>query len=56
MGAANGANRIPIIIPCHRVIQNDGQLGGFGGGIDMKRRLLALEGARPINCDLFDPL
>lgn len=43
-GAANGANPLPIIVPCHRVIGVDGSLTGFGGGIDIKRRLLALEG------------
>jgi methylated-DNA-[protein]-cysteine S-methyltransferase len=43
VGAANGANPIPIIIPCHRVIGNDGSLTGFGGGLPLKRRLLELE-------------
>jgi len=43
VGAANGANPIPIIIPCHRVIGSNGSLTGFGGGIDVKRRLLDLE-------------
>jgi methylated-DNA-[protein]-cysteine S-methyltransferase len=38
-------NPIPIVIPCHRVLGSDGGLHGFGGGLDMKRRLLALEGA-----------
>src|SRR5262245_13230686 len=42
-GAANGANPIPIVVPCHRVIAADGTLGGYGGGLDLKRRLLALE-------------
>jgi methylated-DNA-[protein]-cysteine S-methyltransferase len=46
VGAANGQNPIPIIIPCHRVIGSNGTLVGFGGGIEMKQRLLALEGAR----------
>ena len=45
VGAANGRNPIPIIIPCHRVVGSDGSLTGFGGGIDVKHRLLALEGA-----------
>lgn len=40
VGAANGANPIPIIIPCHRVIGSDRSLTGFGGGIDLKRWLL----------------
>jgi len=43
VGAANGANPIPIILPCHRVIGNDGSLTGFGGGLPLKRKLLALE-------------
>jgi methylated-DNA-[protein]-cysteine S-methyltransferase len=48
VGAANGANPIPIIVPCHRVIGASGALTGFGGGIDTKRWLLAHEaGGRP---------
>lgn len=43
VGLANGANPIAIIIPCHRVIGATGKLTGFGGGLDVKRRLLALE-------------
>jgi len=43
VGAANGANPIPIIVPCHRVIGSDGSLTGFGGGLDAKRYLLDLE-------------
>ena len=43
VGAANGANPIPIIVPCHRVIGANGSLTGFGGGIETKKRLLALE-------------
>lgn len=43
VGAANGANPIPIIIPCHRVIGRSGALTGFGGGLDVKRRLLDFE-------------
>jgi methylated-DNA-[protein]-cysteine S-methyltransferase len=46
VGAANGANPIPIVIPCHRVIGADGRLVGYGGGLDRKRWLLAHEGAR----------
>lgn len=45
VGAANGRNPLPIIIPCHRVIGSDGSLTGFGGGLDAKRFLLNLEGA-----------
>ena len=43
VGAANGANPIPIIIPCHRVIGSDGTMTGFGGGIETKHFLLDLE-------------
>lgn len=43
VGAANGVNPIPIIIPCHRVIGASGKLTGFGGGLDTKRYLLDLE-------------
>lgn len=45
VGAANGRNPIPLIIPCHRVVGADGSLTGFGGGIDTKAFLLRLEGA-----------
>jgi methylated-DNA-[protein]-cysteine S-methyltransferase len=44
VGAANGRNPIPIVVPCHRVIGASGNLVGFGGGLDWKRFLLALEG------------
>jgi methylated-DNA-[protein]-cysteine S-methyltransferase len=44
VGAANGRNPVPIIVPCHRVIGADGTLTGFGGGLENKARLLALEG------------
>ncbi len=43
VGAANGRNPLPIVIPCHRVIGADGSLTGFGGGIGRKRELLELE-------------
>ena len=43
VGAANGRNPIPIIVPCHRVIGSDGSLTGFGGGLDRKRWLLQHE-------------
>jgi methylated-DNA-[protein]-cysteine S-methyltransferase len=52
VGAANGANPIPIVIPCHRVIGASGSMTGFGGGIDVKKRLLALE-ARVTGRTLF---
>jgi methylated-DNA-[protein]-cysteine S-methyltransferase len=44
VGAANGQNPIPIIVPCHRVIGANGKLTGFGGGLEIKDQLLALEG------------
>ena len=43
VGLANGSNPIPIIIPCHRVIGSNGSLTGFGGGLPVKQKLLALE-------------
>lgn len=43
VGSANGANRIAIVVPCHRVVQANGDLGGYGGGLKQKRRLLELE-------------
>jgi len=46
-GSANGANPVPLFVPCHRTIASDGSLGGFGGGLALKRRLLRLEGVRP---------
>jgi methylated-DNA-[protein]-cysteine S-methyltransferase len=36
---------VPVIVPCHRIIGRQGRLGGFGGGVSLKRRLLELEGA-----------
>lgn len=44
VGWAMSRNPVPIVVPCHRVVKKDGGLGGFGGGLDMKRRLLELEG------------
>ncbi|HEY5143349.1 MAG TPA: methylated-DNA--[protein]-cysteine S-methyltransferase [Solirubrobacteraceae bacterium] len=44
-GAANGANPVSLVVPCHRVVGADGRLTGYGGGLDRKRRLLAHEGA-----------
>ncbi len=46
IGGAMGANPLPIIIPCHRVISSSGALGGYSGGLDTKRWLLELEGWR----------
>lgn len=43
VGLANGSNPIPIVIPCHRVIGSNGKLTGFGGGLPIKEKLLALE-------------
>jgi O-6-methylguanine DNA methyltransferase len=43
-GGACGANPIPVLVPCHRVLASNGRLGGFSGGLDWKRRLLAREG------------
>lgn len=50
---ANGFNRIGIIIPCHRVINKDGKLGGYGGGLWRKRRLLELEAGRAGSGDVL---
>ena len=49
--SANGANPLPIVIPCHRVIGSDGTLIGYGGGLGIKEKLLILEGSR--QKDLF---
>jgi methylated-DNA-[protein]-cysteine S-methyltransferase len=54
VGAANGRNPLPIVLPCHRVIGSDGSLTGFGGGLPTKRFLLALE-QRAVGGDLFGP-
>ena len=43
VGAANGRNPLPIVVPCHRVLGSDGSLTGYAGGVERKRRLLALE-------------
>ena len=45
VGAANGANPIPILVPCHRLVGKGGALVKYGGGLEVKRRLLELEGA-----------
>jgi methylated-DNA-[protein]-cysteine S-methyltransferase len=44
VGAANGANPVALVVPCHRVIGSDGSLTGYGGGLDRKRWLLVHEG------------
>jgi methylated-DNA-[protein]-cysteine S-methyltransferase len=46
VGTALARNPFPVIIPCHRAIRGDGTLGGFGGGLKMKRALLEMEGVR----------
>ncbi|WP_256105788.1 methylated-DNA--[protein]-cysteine S-methyltransferase [Streptomyces sp. ODS05-4] len=47
VGAAMAANPLPLVVPCHRVVEEGGGIGGFGGGLETKRRLLALEGVLP---------
>jgi methylated-DNA-[protein]-cysteine S-methyltransferase len=47
VGVAMGSNPLPVVVPCHRVIESDGGIGGFGGGLEIKRQLLALEGVLP---------
>ncbi|MFE0425513.1 methylated-DNA--[protein]-cysteine S-methyltransferase [Streptomyces sp. NPDC058953] len=47
VGAAMGSNPLPVVVACHRVVETGGGLGGFGGGLETKRRLLALEGVLP---------
>ncbi|MFF1546778.1 methylated-DNA--[protein]-cysteine S-methyltransferase [Streptomyces sp. NPDC058291] len=47
VGVAMGSNPLPVVVPCHRVVESDGGLGGFGGGLETKRKLLALEGVLP---------
>jgi AraC family transcriptional regulator of adaptative response/methylated-DNA-[protein]-cysteine methyltransferase len=52
VGTANGSNPIAVLVPCHRVIRSDGTLGGYAGGLDRKKKLLAAEGARIPQPDL----
>ncbi|WP_037906005.1 methylated-DNA--[protein]-cysteine S-methyltransferase [Actinacidiphila yeochonensis] len=47
VGVAMGANPLPVVVPCHRVVESGGGIGGFGGGLETKRTLLALEGVLP---------
>ena len=51
VGHANSMNPVPVVIPCHRVINNDGSLGGFSCGLEIKEKLLEVEGC--LNPDLF---
>lgn len=53
VGAANGRNPIPIVVPCHRVIGSDGSLTGFAGGLEAKKILLRLEGSLPMTQTKF---
>jgi O-6-methylguanine DNA methyltransferase len=53
VGHANGSNPCALVVPCHRVVASGGRLGGYGGGLPLKRRLLALERARPADGDLL---
>jgi len=52
VGKANGSNPVSIIIPCHRVINSNGKLGGYSGGLDVKEKLLELEGG--LSLELFE--
>ena len=52
VGSANGDNHVAVLIPCHRVIRSDGSLGGYAGGLDRKRKLLAAEGHAPVSPEL----
>ncbi len=47
VGMAMGGNPLPVVVACHRVVESDGGIGGFGGGLETKRALLALEGVLP---------
>ncbi|WP_432280571.1 methylated-DNA--[protein]-cysteine S-methyltransferase [Streptomyces luomodiensis] len=47
VGVAMGSNPLPVVVPCHRVVESGGGIGGFGGGLETKRALLALEGVLP---------
>ena len=52
VGTANGDNHVAVLIPCHRVIRSDGSLGGYAGGLDRKRKLLAAEGMQEVSPEL----
>jgi methylated-DNA-[protein]-cysteine S-methyltransferase len=51
VGRANGRNPVPVIVPCHRVIETNGKIGGYSGGIGIKEKLLELEGS--LSLELF---
>jgi methylated-DNA-[protein]-cysteine S-methyltransferase len=53
VGVLMARNPLPLVVPCHRVVASDG-LGGYGGGLELKRRLLELEGVLPPSLDLGD--
>jgi AraC family transcriptional regulator of adaptative response/methylated-DNA-[protein]-cysteine methyltransferase len=53
VGHANGLNRLAILIPCHRVVNKDGKLGGYGGGLWRKQLLLELERAEQTRLEIF---
>ena len=53
VGTANGANPLSLVVPCHRVVASGGKLGGYGGGLPMKKKLLAMERRRPQQGDLL---
>jgi len=55
VGAANGANPAPIVVPCHRVIGAHGKLVGYGGGLALKKRLLELEGCTSMSFPITEP-
>ena len=47
VGTACGANPVPLVVPCHRVVTSNGKLGGYGGGLPLKKMLLKAEGIDP---------
>ncbi len=53
VGAANGANPLALVLPCHRVVATGGKLGGYAGGLKMKAKLLAMEHRSPLEGDLL---
>jgi epoxyqueuosine reductase len=53
VGHANGSNPVALVVPCHRVVASGGKLGGYGGGLELKARLLALERSQPAQGQLL---